>query len=97
MQPKRKIIMKTLIALMSLIAVLVAPAAMANEAKIEEKAEYYFNKIDTNGDDSVSKSEHQAFGSKKFDEADTNDNDQLSLSEVIVQKRKEKEEFKDKE
>jgi Ca2+-binding EF-hand superfamily protein len=66
------------------------------EAKIEKKADMWFSKIDTDGNGSITKAEHTAFGDKMFDETDTNDDGSISREELKAHKKKKEEEMKDK-
>lgn len=69
-------------------------AAFANEEKMETKAKWYFDKMDSNNDGMVSKAEQTAFGNQMFDKSDTNNDNMISLQETIAHKKQEKEEFK---
>lgn len=68
---------------------LVAAPAFANEQKAEMKVNKYLPMMDTDNDGRVSMSEHEAFGRKKFSEADTNKDNMLSKQEMIAIKSKE--------
>lgn len=56
-----------------------------------EKADHWFNKVDANGDGSVSKEEHAAFGDKMFNEADTNQDGVVSKEEMRAHHAKKRE------
>lgn len=72
-----------------------AVPAMAEEGKMREWGEKYFEKIDTNGDKSISKDEHTAFSDSKFREADKNGDGVISHEEFLEKKQEHKEKFKD--
>lgn len=83
--------MKAQLTLAALCAVLIFSApALANEKSMTDMATMMFNKMDTNNDGKVTKAEHDAFGTKKFDDADTDNDDTLSLSEMQAHMVKEK-------
>lgn len=69
-------------------------AASANEKHMESKVDYYLSKMDTDGNKSVSKTEHDAFGQKMFTEADANKDNMLSRDELLAHKKEEKAAFK---
>ena len=87
--------MKRLFTALAIAGLMAAPlAATANEDKMEKKVDYYFNKIDTDKNGSISKQEHEAFGQSMFNEADTNKDNQISKAELLAEKQKEKAEMK---
>lgn len=87
--------MKNMIAALSALAVIAAMpvAASANEQKAEQKANFYFKKIDTDGNGMISKAEHNAFGTSMFSEADANKDNQISKEELTAEKKQEMKEF----
>lgn len=87
---------KTTMALAAMMMCTAMPA-MANhdmEKKLEWKTTYYMNQIDTNKDGSISKAEHESFGSKMFTDADDNGNGMISKSELMAEKKSEWEKMK---
>lgn len=87
--------MKNMFTALAVLSIMAAPlAATANEDKMEKKVDYYFNKIDTDGNGSISKTEHEAFGESMFNDADTNKDSMISKSELLSAKQKEKSEMK---
>lgn len=84
--------MKKTLALASILALCAAPA-LANEEHMKQKAEWYFGKMDTNGDGSVSRLEHGAFAEDRFAAADSNRDGAVSKDELLAQKKQEKEEY----
>ncbi|MFO1242973.1 MAG: EF-hand domain-containing protein [Rickettsiales bacterium] len=87
--------MKNFVAALTVLAVFTAPAiATANDDNMQAKADYYFKKIDTDGNGTISKQEHEAFGENMFNEADTNKDNQISKAELLAEKQKEKTEMK---
>jgi hypothetical protein len=71
-----------------------ATPALANEEHMEAKVDHYFAKMDTNSDGSVSKAEHDAFGTEMFNKADANTDGSLTKEELTAAKKAEKEEWK---
>lgn len=87
--------MKNLLA--SALIVATAMPALANErdgASMQKKVDYYFTKMDSNGDGKISRSEHENFTSDMFAKADSNRDGALSRDELLAQKKQEKEEYK---
>lgn len=82
------------LAILGVVLAVAATPALANEKDMEGKAQFYFNKMDTDSNGSVSNQEHATFSKSKFDEADTNNDDMLSLDELKAYKKKEKDEYK---
>ncbi len=91
--------------MMAVAATMFAMPAMANdkdmtpaekEAKMEKKADMWFDKIDSNGDGKISKEEHDAFGDSMFTKADANSDGNISKEEMMAAKKKEHEEMKSK-
>ncbi len=81
--------MKTTIALTAIITAIACAPAIANEAHVNQKAQYFFNRMDTNHDGIISKAEHDAFAQSMFIETDTNGDNALSLQEVTAEKQRE--------
>lgn len=79
----------------ALLAAAVATPALANSEHMDAKAKFYFTKMDTDGNGSVSKAEHASFAQTMFDDADTNKDGALSLDELTAYKKKEKSDMKD--
>lgn len=91
--------MKTLLAMTAALTIGAAMPAFAGDMDkpdMQKKAQMWFEKMDSNKDGSVSKSEHDAFGQKMFTEADKDSNGSLSLQEVTEKKMEEKHDMKDK-
>lgn len=87
--------MKNIFTALTVLAVFAAPvAATANEDNMQGKVDYYFKKIDTDGNGSISKQEHEAFGESMFQDADTNKDSMISKAELLAEKQKEKAEMK---
>ncbi len=82
---------KKWIALGAAVMLMSASAAMANDstAHAQAKADYYFDKIDTNHDGVISKDEHDKFSSDMFSKADTNNDGVISKDEMVAAKKKE--------
>lgn len=72
---------------------LCAAPALANEEHLQKKVDFYFGKIDTNRDGSISKGEHDAFSAGKFTRVDSNRDNAISKEELLAEKKQEKEEF----
>ena len=85
--------MKKAIALAVLMAVSVSPA-LANDEHMDQKIQYWFNKMDTDNNGSITKAEHDTVGTAMFGDADTNDDDALSIDEFKAHKKKEMDEMK---
>lgn len=66
--------------------------ASANEKHMEEKVQYYFNQMDTDKNNSISKQEYNAYGERMFQQADANNNAALSMEELKEHKKEMKEE-----
>ncbi len=64
-------------------------SAMHKNEMVEMKAKAKFAEMDANKDGMVSKSEHDAAGTKMFSDADANKDGSLSLDEVKDAKKKE--------
>lgn len=97
--------MKRTLTLASMLALFAAPALAHDHdksmhgdkmhgGKMEQKVDYYFNKIDTNNDGMITKAEHDAFGNRMFTEADTDKNGSLSREELEAAKMQEKQQWK---
>ncbi len=89
--------MKNFSIICAAVAMVSAPA-FANKdhdkGNMEQKTQFFFEKMDSDGNGMVSKAESDAFGAKMFNEADTNKDQFLSLAEVKAHKMKKKEEYK---
>ncbi len=68
--------------------------AMSRDAKAQAKTDKYFTEADTNKDNTISKSEHEAAANRMFSDADTNGDGSLSKEEVKAAKEKEWEKMK---
>lgn len=86
--------MKKILVLAGVLAVSAAPA-FANTKDMEGKAQHWFQKMDTDGNGSISKAEHDAFGNQMFTKADANKDNMISMQEFTEHKRMEKENMKD--
>lgn len=86
--------MKKILTITTVAAVMAALPAMANDGKMEAKADHYFAQMDKNGDGKITKEEHTDFGDKMFADADTNKDGSLSRDEMMAHKKKEKAEMK---
>lgn len=86
--------MKKILTITTMAAVLAAVPALANDGKMEAKADHYFEQMDTDNDGKISREEHDAFSDKMFTEADTNKDGAVSRDEMMAQKKKEKADFK---
>lgn len=85
--------MKKAIALAVLMAASVSPA-LANDEHMDQKIQYWFNKMDTDNNGSITKAEHDTVGTAMFGDADTNDDDMLTIDEFKTHKMKEMDEMK---
>lgn len=85
--------MKKIFALITAVFAFVAAPVLANETKAGKanKTDYYFSKMDTNGDNMISREESNAFSASQFEAADTNKDSMLSRDELMAHKKKEHE------
>lgn len=86
---------------MACAAVMMSTPALADydgkhEKKMEKKVQYYFDKLDANGDGVITRSEHNDFATKMFEETDADNSDTLTVAELKDQKKEEWKEMKDK-
>jgi len=79
--------------LMAALAAFVAMPAYAND--MDDKADYYFNKMDANTDGKISEDEHENFSEAMFKNADTNNDGSLTKDELAAAKKQKKAEMKD--
>lgn len=86
--------MNKVLMLAGALAVAAAPA-FAHTKDSEAKAQHWFQKMDTDGNGSISKSEHDAFSQQKFTKADANKDGSISMQEFTEHKRMEKDDVKD--
>ncbi len=90
--------MKKALAIAAVAAIALSAPAFANDddaAHMEQKADYYMKKIDTNGDGAISADEHKAFAEGMFKSADKDGNGSVSRQELIDAKTAEKKEMED--
>ncbi len=91
---------KIIILRAAVLAVAIATPALAamddgkKSGHMQDKADYMFKRVDTNGDGKITKTEHDAFANKMFTDADTNKDGSISMEEMRAHKKKEWEEHK---
>jgi len=64
-------------------------AAVANEKDMEKKTDSFFQKMDSDGNGTITKAESDAFGNKMFKEADANSDGKISKEEFREHKKQE--------
>lgn len=90
--------MKKIVTLMSMTALCLSAPAFANDMDdkdhLEKKVKFCLQKADTNGDGMISRAEHDTVSAQMFTQSDTDNNGSISLDELRVAKKKEKQEMK---
>lgn len=76
-----------IIAAVSLGALALAPSVFAEEGDHQERMNKHFEKVDTNGDGSISKSEREAAKVARFAEIDSDNNGEVSVEEMEAHKK----------
>ncbi len=73
------------------------PGSQDDGPHMRKMAEFTFSKMDTNGDGVVTKEEARAFADKMFDEADASHTGKITVDDLMNQKMRERNEFRESE